>query len=110
MVELILKEIRKLKVHGVSKEEMARAKEHIQGSLLLGLEGSGSWMSHLAKDELYFGRSFKLEEVIKRVNRVTLQQIHDVVEALFAVETLSMMVLGPVEAHDLPFPSTHSSR
>lgn len=109
MVELILKEIRKLKVHGVSKEEMARAKEHIQGSLLLGLEGSGSWMSHLAKDELYFGRSFKLEEVIKRVNRVTLQQIHDVVEALFE-KTLSMMVLGPVEAHDLPFPSTHSSR
>ena len=104
IVELILKEIKRLKANGVSKEEMKRAKEHIQGSLLLGLEGSSSWMSHLAKDELYFGRSFRPEEIIQGVNRVTLQQIHDVANALFDLKTISLMALGPVKAHDLPFP------
>ena len=106
IVELILKEIRKVKANGISREEMKRAKEHIHGSLLLGLEGSGSMMSYLAKDELYFGRFFRLEEVIRRINRVTLQQVHDLANAIFDLKAISLTALGPVEAHQFSFPST----
>jgi len=107
VVELILKELRKVKANGVSKEELKRAKEHIHGSLLLGLEGSGSMMSYLAKDELSFGRSFPLREVIQRVNSVTLKQVHDVANTLFDLKTISMMALGPIQTHQFtpPVPS-----
>ncbi len=102
VTELIFKEIKKMKERGVTADELKKAKEHIKGSILLSTESSGSRMSRLAKDELAFGRQFKIEEVIAGINRVTLKSVHEIANTLFNSKTISMTALGPIEAHTLP--------
>ena len=104
VMELIYKEIKKMKEKGITAEELKKAKEHITGSILLGMESTGSRMSRLAKDEFAFGRSFKIEEVVSGIGRVTLKQIHDVANTLFNTKTISVTAIGPIEAHALPSP------
>ena len=58
VISLVLQEFRKLKDELLPAEELRRAKDHLKGSLILGLESSSSRMSNLARQELYFGRFF----------------------------------------------------
>jgi len=102
VVELIFKEIQKMKKNGITEDEIKKAKEHIKGSILLSTENTGSRMSRLAKDELAFGRQFKLEEVIGGINRVTLKSVHEIANTLFNSKTISLTAIGPIEAHTLP--------
>src|SRR5205814_1716314 len=50
-----LKEIRDLKKHGVTAEELRRSKDHLKGSLMLSLESTSSRMNRLAKHEMHHG-------------------------------------------------------
>src|SRR5260370_36638276 len=48
-----LKELRDLKKHGVTDEELRRAKDHLKGSLMLSLEAPSSRMNPLAQHEVH---------------------------------------------------------
>ena len=52
----------------VPEAELRRAKDHLKGSLMLSLESTSSRMSHLARQEIYFGRHFTMDEVLKSNN------------------------------------------
>jgi len=71
VVESITKEFRDLKEQQVSDEELRRAKDHLKGSLMLGLESTGSRMSNLARQEMYFGKFFTLDELLESIEVVT---------------------------------------
>ncbi len=49
---------------GAGDEELRRAKDHLKGSLMLSLESTSSRMTHLARQEMYFGRHVTLDEII----------------------------------------------
>jgi predicted Zn-dependent peptidase len=70
-VESITKEFRDLKERQVSDEELRRPKDHLKGSLMLGLESTGSRMSNLARQEMYFGKFFPLDELLESIEVVT---------------------------------------
>ena len=70
-MESITKEFRDLKEQQVSDEELRRAKDHLKGSLMLGLESTGSRMSNLARQEMYFGKFFTLDELLESIEVVT---------------------------------------
>src|SRR5262249_26518341 len=65
VVESIVNEFRELKDQPVAEEELRRAKDHLKGSLMLGLESTASRMSNLARQEMYFGRFFTLDELVE---------------------------------------------
>ncbi len=71
VVESIIKEFHELKQDGVSDEELRRAKDHLKGSLMLSLESTSSRMSNLARQEMYFGRFFTLDELVESIEQVT---------------------------------------
>jgi predicted Zn-dependent peptidase len=104
VVELVFKEMQKLKKQGVSADEMKKAKEHIKGSILLSMESSGNRMSQIAKEELSFGGPVRLEEILNRIQRVTLKQIHTMANTLFDLQKTSLTAIGPLEPHMLPSP------
>src|SRR5215468_5962422 len=64
VVRLSLEELRRMKGERLPDEELRRAKDHLKGSLMLSLENTGSRMSHVARQEIYFGRTFKLDEIL----------------------------------------------
>ena len=61
---------------GITEEELARGKGQLRGGLVLGLEDSASRMSRIAKAELLYDELPSIEEIIRRVDAVTLDDVH----------------------------------
>jgi predicted Zn-dependent peptidase len=68
VVDLVVEEIRGVKQALVPDAELQRAKDHLKGSLMLGLENTASRMSHLARQEIYFDRQFGLDETLQGID------------------------------------------
>ncbi|HWQ89831.1 MAG TPA: pitrilysin family protein [Desulfitobacteriaceae bacterium] len=95
VVECILAEIGKIRSDGISALELERTKAQIKGSLYLGLESVSSRMSRLGKTELSYDRVITPEEVVQKVEKVTLEDVQRVVRQLWQREKISMTMLGP---------------
>lgn len=101
VVELVTAELRRLRREGLGAEELARAKEHLKGSLMLSLESTSSRMTRIAKQELYFGHYLSLDEILAAVDRVTLDEVAGLVERLLGTGPLSLVALGPAPPEPL---------
>ena len=75
VIDSIVKEFRELKENLVPAEELRRAKDHLKGSFMLGLESTSSRMGNLARQELYFKRFFTLDEMLESIEAVTAEQV-----------------------------------
>lgn len=94
---LIRAETGALAEHGVTAEEVARAKEHLKGGLLLSLESTSTRMLRLGRTELVSGRMIPPSEVIAKVEAVTKEQVDAIARTLFAPGRLALTVLGPID-------------
>lgn len=101
VVEVVCRELKKLRRHGVDAKDLARVKNQMKGSLMLGLESSHSRMSKLAKDELTQGCHVSLEQMTAEIDRVTIDQIYRVAQDLFDQHRLSITALGPIPTKSL---------
>jgi predicted Zn-dependent peptidase len=97
VVESVMQEFRDLKENLVGPEELRRAKDHLKGSLMLSLESTGSRMSNLARQELYFGRFFTLDEMLARIEAVTAEDIVEITREFFQKDQISLTVLGRLD-------------
>lgn len=100
VVELILKEMYGLK-DTLTEIELQRAKNQLKGNIILGLESSSSRMNNIARQEIYYGRYYSPEEIIKEVNSITLGRIRDLAERLTRKDMFSLAVYGPVHEKEL---------
>jgi predicted Zn-dependent peptidase len=81
---------------GITAEELARGKGQLAGSLVLGLEDTGSRMSRLGKAELVYGELLTVDEILSYIQAVTLDEVRAVAaEVLSAKQTLA--VIGPFD-------------
>jgi predicted Zn-dependent peptidase len=90
----VVQEFRKLKTEVVSEEELSRAKAQLKGSLMLSLESSTSRMSNLARQEMYFDRFYDLDELIERIEAVTVEDLTNLANEFFKPESVAVTVLG----------------
>ena len=100
VLELILKEMYSLK-DTLDDIELNRAKSQIKGNIVLGLESTISRMNSIARQEIYHGKYYSPEEIMKEIDSVTLNSIKDLVERLIKKELFSLTVFGPVHGEDL---------
>jgi predicted Zn-dependent peptidase len=101
VLDLTLAEFRSMKESLVSEEELRRAKNHLKGSLMLSLESTSSRMSNLARQELYFGRFYSLDEILASIEAVTREEVQILAQEFFRPEQISATVLGPVNGFSL---------
>jgi len=94
VLDLTLAELTRLKHEPVTDEELHRAKSQIKGNMVLGLETSGSRMSSLARQQMYWGRFFSLDEITAEIDRVTAADIQHLANQLFHSESLALTLLG----------------
>ena len=90
-------EFRRIKQEPVSADELRRAKDHLKGSLLLSLESSGARMSNLARQEMYFGRFFTVNELQACIEAVTAADLQQIAQDFFQPEKIAVTVLGPIK-------------
>ena len=81
----------------ISQEDLARAKSQVIGNTILGMESSDSWMSHLARDEIYFGKAMSMEEISEGIRVVSRRDIIDLAREIFRQEVMALTLLGNVE-------------
>ncbi|MBI4686917.1 MAG: insulinase family protein [Nitrospirae bacterium] len=96
VVNIITNEMRGL-AKTLSTEELRRAKDQLKGNLILGLESTGSKMTNIAKQEMYYGRYYSPEEIIKAVESVTMEDVMALCERLINNKPFAITVYGPVE-------------
>jgi len=95
VIECILQELMDMKQKGITADELARTKAQIKGGLYLGLESVSSRMSRLGKTELTYNRVLLPEEVIEKLEKVTLEDVSRLIGRLWQRDKISIMTLGP---------------
>ena len=61
---------------------------------MLSLESTASRMSNLARQEIYFGRQFSLEETLQGIAPVTARSVQRLCRELFHERRLTLAALG----------------
>ena len=97
VLNITLEEMSKFKREGATAKELADAKLHLKGSILLSLESTVSRMSGIARQEYYFGKQFSPDEIIAAIDAVTLDEIRNVAQTVVDPESLSLTVIGNVK-------------
>ena len=102
VLSVVRDELAKVAHEGITADELDRGKGQLRGGLVLGLEDSGSRMSRIAKAELLYDELPSLDEVVKRIDAVTVEDVQLLAKELFdGAETLA--VVGPLtEETDRP--------
>jgi predicted Zn-dependent peptidase len=106
LLDVTLRELKKLKQEGIREKELDWAKENLKGNLILALESTVSRMSMQARHEFYYGRVLRAEEMIARVEAVTADDVGREAERLLDGSVLSLTIVGnvgkpPLSAPDL---------
>jgi predicted Zn-dependent peptidase len=94
VLALTLAEFTRLKQELVTVEELDRARNQIKGNMVLGLESSNSRMSSLARQQMYWGRFFSLDEITAEIDRVTREDLQRLAQQLLQPESLALTLLG----------------
>lgn len=93
---VIVNTLQKLKQEGITKEELLKGKEQLKGSLMLSLESTNSRMSRLGKNELLLGKHLGLDEILQKVDGVTLDHVQATIEKIFN-HSMSIALVSPYE-------------
>lgn len=99
VLRVIAHELRDVVRHGLRRDELARVKNQLKGSMLLGLETSDSRMSRVAKNEVYFGRDFPLAEIAARIDAISNDDIVALAERVVRPDAMAVALLGDLEGH-----------
>ena len=97
VVGLILKELNHLTAGEIKDEELRRTQGQLVGSMVLGLESTDSWMSHIARNEIYFGKAITTEEICRGIRSVTRDDVIELARALFRPEAMALTLLGDLK-------------
>jgi predicted Zn-dependent peptidase len=90
-------ELRRLHGQSATPEELVRAKENLKGRVVLALESTGARMNRLGSEILANAPLMPINEVVERIEAVSLDDLTALVDELWAPERLSAAGIGPDE-------------
>ncbi len=94
-LKVILRELKRMKEHGVSQEELKRAKDYFQGVMLLSLENSLTLSSWYARQGLFSKEIITPQQRLKRIKAVRTEDIEILANSLFKKNSFSLSIIGP---------------
>jgi len=94
VLDVVRAELAKIAQDGIDVEELTRGKGQLKGGLVLGLEDSASRMTRLGKSELVDDELLSIDEVLSRIDAVTLQDVRALAIELFSRPEI-LAVVGP---------------
>ncbi len=92
--EIVRAEFSRMREHGVTDEELSRAKRHLRATTLLNLEDTTARMSRIGRSLLMFGEVLQVDEVSARINSVTRDDIARLAEEVLSVDPV-VVTVGP---------------
>jgi len=80
-----------------SEEELVRSRENLKGRVVLGLESTGARMGRLGASMLNEMPILSVDEMIERIDSVSLEQVRELAAELYDPSALSVVGVGPEE-------------
>jgi predicted Zn-dependent peptidase len=94
VMETVGRELLRLVSEPVPADELQRAKEHLKGRLILGLESTSSRMTRLGKGVLTNTEILSLDELAGRIEAVTAEELLELAAELYQPGMLSVVGIG----------------
>ncbi len=94
-IRLTLDEFVSLIQAGCPAAEVEDTKMQLKGNLLLAMESIGARMNRLARNELNEGRFIGVEELVARVEAVSVDDVVRLAEEFLAPDRLTLVSIGP---------------
>lgn len=92
VLEMLREEVQRVLEAGITQEEFSKSREQLKGGYILGLETPSSRMSNIGRSELLLRRVQSENEVIDRINAVTIDDVHRVAKAILTHENAASAV------------------
>jgi predicted Zn-dependent peptidase len=94
-LDVVAAELRRCVQDPASDQELVRSRENLKGRVVLGLESTGARMSRLGASLLNEMPILTVDEMIERIDAVTLEDLRGLAGELFDPERLSVVGVGP---------------
>jgi predicted Zn-dependent peptidase len=97
-IDAVIEEYGRIRGGEVKPAELEDTREQLKGRILLGLETSSARMMRMARSEMNYGRQISEKELIKRIDAVSLDDLHEVAAGTLGAGDLTVVSLGPSAA------------
>jgi len=95
-LQVIKEELNKMVKDGVTERELADAKNSISGRMALSMEESNAQAEWFAKEFWLMNKMETPDELVKKVKKVTAQEVKNVAKKLFDFSEMRLSVIGPI--------------
>ncbi len=92
---VIASELQRCVEHPADDQELTRSRENLKGRVVLSMESTAARMSHLGASTLHGMPILSVDEVIERIDAVSLADLEALAAELFVPERLSVACVGP---------------
>jgi predicted Zn-dependent peptidase len=96
VVALMRDELVSIAEDGITADELTRTVGNIKGATALALEGTEARMMRLGKSELITGEFLDRAETVRRLDALTLDDVHKIAQSLVS-SRLSATAVGPLD-------------
>jgi predicted Zn-dependent peptidase len=96
-LSVITTELERCVENPADEQELTRSRENLKGRVVLSLESTAARMSQLGGSLLHEMPILSVDEVIERIDAVTLDDLQELAAELFAPQRLSVACVGPDE-------------
>ncbi|MBT8378761.1 MAG: insulinase family protein [Ignavibacteria bacterium] len=98
VIEIVLREFKKLREKRVSERELKKVKEYLKGGLLLNLENTTNRMMRMANSMLYYNRIVSIEEYLKKIDRISSDDVLKIANESLNEAQLIKVILKSVKS------------
>ena len=97
-LDIIGRELARIREERVGEDELRRAREHVKGRLALSMESTGARMNRLGRSVLMDTPLLTLDETIERLEAVTREDLEQLARELYPPTGMSVAGIGRDEA------------
>ncbi|MEW6056862.1 MAG: pitrilysin family protein [Bdellovibrionota bacterium] len=101
-MDVIGKELRKLRDATLDKDAVDVLKQNLKSTILLNADSVESRMSAIARNEMFFGRYYSMQDVVRKIDKVTPQSMRAIAKQTFKPGKLVVALMGPKNLKSLP--------
>ncbi len=97
VLDEIFKQTNSLSRRDLTLDELQRTKNQLRGNILLNMENVSHRMSRIGRTMMSYGRVVTAEEVIEKINKVSIEDLYELTNILADFDKYSLVSIGPNE-------------
>lgn len=101
VIKHIEEDIKYMKSNLISQNELNKSKEQLKGNYILGMEGTFDRMYEIGKSLSLLNRVQSPEEILRRIDKVNMDDIESLVNFIFNKEKINIAYVGELKNHTI---------